>query len=397
MSFHPPFDAADLARHFKGQLLDDVLPFWMRHSVDTVSGGFFTSLDRTGEVYDTDKFIWLQNRQVWTFAKMYNYLEQNPEWLKIALHGADFLEKHGRDADGNWYFALDREGRPLVQPYNIFSDCFAAMAFAQLFRATSEEKYRNIATETFDHILRRQEDPKGKYSKAVPGTRPLRSFALPMILSNLVLELEDVLDEALIRKTIDEAIHAVTEVFYHPDFGIVLENVAEDGSFSDSYDGRLVNPGHVLEAMWFLMDLGVRNKDETLIEKAVTISLSALEKGWDESHGGLFYFMDILGHPVQQLEWDQKLWWVHLEAMVAALKGYELTGNEEMARWFVRLHEYTAPRFPDPEYGEWYGYLNRQGDILLPLKGGKWKGCFHVPRALYQIASMMERLAARKK
>lgn len=395
MSFHPPFNAAELARHFKNQLLEDVLPFWIRHSVDTVNGGFFTSLDRTGKVFDTDKFIWLQNRQVWTFAKMYNVLDQNPEWLKIALHGADFLEKHGRDAGGNWYFALDREGRPLVQPYNIFSDCFAAMAFAQLYQATGLEKYKKIAQKTFDRILIRQNNPKGIYSKAVPGTRPLQSFALPMILSNLVLELEEVLDEDLIEITIDKAIHTVMETFYHPEYNIILENVLEDGSFSDSYDGRLINPGHVLEAMWFVMDLGTRNEDKKLIEKAVDISLSTLEFGWDESYGGLFYFKDLLGHPTQQLEWDQKLWWVHLEAMVATLKGYDLTRNEKMAEWFMKLHEYTMSRFPDPEFGEWYGYLNRQGEVLLPLKGGKWKGCFHVPRGLYQISTLMDKLAVR--
>lgn len=395
MSFHPPFNAAELARHFKNQLLEDVLPFWIRHSVDTVNGGFFTSLDRMGKVFDTDKFIWLQNRQVWTFAKMYNVLDQNPEWLKIALHGADFLEKHGRDAGGNWYFALDREGRPLVQPYNIFSDCFAAMAFAQLYQATGLEKYKKIAQKTFDRILIRQNNPKGIYSKAVPGTRPLQSFALPMILSNLVLELEEVLDEDLIEITIDKAIHTVMETFYHPEYNIILENVLEDGSFSDSYDGRLINPGHVLEAMWFVMDLGTRNEDKKLIEKAVDISLSTLEFGWDESYGGLFYFKDLLGHPTQQLEWDQKLWWVHLEAMVATLKGYDLTRNEKMAEWFMKLHEYTMSRFPDPEFGEWYGYLNRQGEVLLPLKGGKWKGCFHVPRGLYQISTLMDKLAVR--
>lgn len=44
---------------------------------------------------------------------------------------------------------------------------------------------------------------------------------------------------------------------------------------------------------------------------------------------------------------------------------------------------YTWQHFPDSLSGlEWFGYLNRQGEILLPLKGGKWKGCFHLPRGL---------------
>src|SRR5690625_4653357 len=130
---------------------------------------------------------------------------------------------------------------------------------------------------------------------------------------------------------------------YYASYDIVLENVLEDGSFSDSFDGRLLNPGHVLEAMWFMMDLGHRRGDDALITKAVDISLSTLEMGWDHTYGGLFYFMDILGHPVQQLEWDQKLWWVHLEAMVATLKGYLFTRDDRMKEWFTRLYDYTMP------------------------------------------------------
>jgi len=395
MSINLPEDAAALSHIFEKQLLEDVLPFWIRHSIDEEHGGFFTCLDQEGNVFDTDKFIWLQCRQVWTFAKFFNVISQKEKWLDVAVHGADFLEKNGRDEDGSWYFSLDRTGRPLIQPYNIFSDCFAAMAFAQLYAATGGERYKKIAADTFYNILEREGNPKGIYSKAVPGSRPLKDFALPMILSNLVLELEGVLEKELIESTIDEAIHAVMEVFYHPKYNMVLENVLEDGSFSDSFDGRLLNPGHVLEAMWFMMDLGHRRGDDALITKAVDISLSTLEMGWDHTYGGLFYFMDILGHPVQQLEWDQKLWWVHLEAMVATLKGYLFTRDDRMKEWFTRLYDYTMPRFPEPEFGEWYGYLNRQGEVLLPLKGGKWKGCFHVPRGLYQIAEMMKKIAAR--
>lgn len=382
----------DLTALYEDQLFEDVLPFWVNHSIDESFGGYFTSLDRYGVVFDTDKFIWLQCRQVWTFARMYNAVQEKKEWLDIALHGASFLEKHGRDNDGNWYFSLSREGKPLIQPYNIFSDCFAAMAFAQLYNSTGEKRYSRIAQDTFNNILARQQNPKGRYSKAFPGTRPLKSFALPMILCNLVLELEEVLEPAMVESTIDHGLREVMEVFYQPNLrgGIILEHVTPDGSFSDTYDGRLFNPGHVLEAMWFVMDLALRRNNQDLINKALEISLNTLSIGWDEKYKGLFYFLDVQGHPTQQLEWDQKLWWVHLEALVATLKGYSLTGDERMWEWFMKINNYTQNHFPDKENGEWFGYLNRQGEVLLPLKGGKWKGCFHVPRGLYQILSMLK-------
>jgi len=376
----------------RSELFDRVLPFWENHSPDHQHGGYFTCLLRDGQVYDTDKFVWLQARQVWTFAMLYNRVAQRPSWLKLAMHGAEFLEQHGRDKAGNWYFALRCDGRPLVQPYNIFSDCFAAMAFAQLYQATGTERYAHIARTTFQHILARQDNPKGQYNKLVPGTRPLRGFSLPMILCNLCLELEPLLETELVEQTIEQCIQTVMELFYDPETGLVLENVLPDGKLSNTFAGRLLNPGHALEAMWFIMDLGKRRQDQTLIEEAKDRALLMIEYGWDEEEGGLFYFMDRLGYPLQQLEWDQKLWWVHLESMETMLKGYARTGDERCADWFERLYEYAWPRFSDPEFGEWFGYLKRDGTPLHMAKGSKWKGCFHVPRALLHGLEVLEDL-----
>ncbi|KQC01913.1 AGE family epimerase/isomerase [Pedobacter sp. Hv1] len=375
---------------YEKELIENVMPFWMKHSKDEEYGGYFNCLDRSGNVFDTDKFMWLQAREVWTFATLYKLQEARPEWLEMAKHGADFLEKHGRDAEGNWYFTLNREGKPLVQPYNIFSDCFASMAFAALYKVDPQERYAEIAKTTFFNILKRRDNPKGKYNKAYPGTRALKNFALPMILSNLSLEMEHLLDKKLVDDLLKDVIHEVMDVFYHAESGLILENVGIDGSFSDSFDGRLINPGHIIEAMWFIMDLGVRLNDQKLIERATEIALRSLNYGWDQEHGGIFYFMDVKGYPVQQLEWDQKLWWVHLEALVCMAKGYALTGNEACKEWFERLHEYSWANFRDPEHGEWYGYLDRQGKVLLPLKGGKWKCAFHVPRALLQVYKTLQ-------
>ena len=224
----------------------------------------------------------------------------------------------------------------------------------------------------------------------------MKGFSLPMIICNMALEIENIIeDKTLLDKTIRECLHEVLDVFYQEDYGFMVENVsAVDGSLIDCFEGRLVNPGHNLEALWFLMDLGVRLNDQALIQKAVDISLRVIEYGWDKEFGGIFYFMDRKGHPQQQLEWDQKLWWVHIESTIAMLKGYRLTGNEACLEWFMKLHDYLWSHFKDDVYPEWFGYLNRRGEVLLSLKGGKWKGCFHVPRGLYQIWMLLEDCAS---
>lgn len=391
-------DFKQISSRYKRELLENCLPFWLEHSQDKEYGGYFSCLNRDGSVYDTDKFIWLQGREVWMFAMLYNNVEKNRQWLDCAIQGAEFLKKYGHDENWDFYFSLDRKGNPLVQPYNIFSNTFACMAFAQLAKATGNDEYALIARRIFGRILERRSNPKGQWCKAYPGTRPMKDFALPMIICNMALEIEDILeDKSVLEQTIDTCLHEVFDVFYQPELGCMLENVSSvDGSPVDCFEGREINPGHDLEALWFMMNLGVRRGDKALIEKCVEISLRVIERGWDKEFGGIYYFLDAKGVPQQKLEWDQKLWWVHIESAIAMLKGYQLTGNEKCLEWFLKLDAYLWDNFKDKEYPEWFGYLNRRGEVLLPLKGGKWKGCFHVPRGLYQIWQLAEKCGQRK-
>ncbi|MBC9794961.1 AGE family epimerase/isomerase [Sinomicrobium weinanense] len=376
---------------YKDTLFENIIPFWEKNSLDRTYGGYFTCLTQTGEVYDTDKFMWLQGRQAWMFSMLYNNVAPEPRWLDIARSGVDFIREHGMDKDGNIYFSTTRDGRPLVEPYNIFSDCFAAMAFAQYSRAAGDRSFKTLARNTYFNIIEKRDNPKGRYEKST-GARPLKGFSLPMILSNLVLELEDVLGSEDVEMTIDHSVREVMQVFLRERSGIVYEFVHKDHSLSDSFEGRLLNPGHGIEAMWFMLDIAARRNDVELREKATRTILNILEYSWDEKYGGIFYFMDAKGHPLQQLEWDQKLWWVHLETLVALAKAYEQTQNDAIWQWYEKVHHYTWSHFPDPARGEWFGYLNRQGQPLLTLKGGKWKGCFHVPRAMYQCWKTFERI-----
>ena len=381
----------NLAQLYQNELLNNVIPFWEKYSIDREYGGYFTCLDREGNVYDTDKFIWLQNRQVWTFSLFYNRLEKRGTWLEIAQNGADFLAKNGRDAEGNWYFALNRKGQPLIQPYNIFSDCFAAMAFSQYALASGESYAQEIALQAYHNVLRRQDNPKGKYSKAYPGTRSLKSLAVPMILANLSLEMDWLLQSDKLEEILERTVREVMEDFLDSERGLMYENVTPDGSHLDCFDGRLINPGHGIEAMWFMMDIARRRHDSQLIDRAIDVVLNILNFGWDNEYGGIYYFLDAEGHPPHQLEWNQKLWWVHLETLVALSMGYCLTKRQDCWEWYQKVHDYTWEHFADSEFGEWWGYCDRRGEVLLNLKGGKWKGCFHVPRSLYLCWQQFER------
>ena len=103
-------DFAEIARRYHNELYDRVLPFWLEKSRDKEYGGYFTCLGRDGSVFDTDKFVWLQGREVWMFAMLYNKVEKNPAWLECATQGARFLEKYGHDGNYDFYCSLTREG-----------------------------------------------------------------------------------------------------------------------------------------------------------------------------------------------------------------------------------------------------------------------------------------------
>ena len=102
--------------------------------------------------------------------------------------------------------------------------------------------------------------------------------------------------------------------------------------------------------------------------------------------------MDALGKPHIELQHDMKLWWVHNEATLATLHAYKNTRDEKFARWFQLIHDYSFNHYPDKEFGEWYAYCNRQGQVTHSLKGGKWKTFFHVPRALLFAADLLKNM-----
>lgn len=378
------------AQIYRQELLDRVIPFWEKYSRDREFGGYFTCLERDGAVVDTDKFMWLQGRQVWMFSYLYNELEARPGWLEMAQCGADFMRQYGRDEAGDWYFSLERTGKPLVAAYNIFSDCFAVLAMSEYGHAAQQSWAQELALQTYRRIQERRENPKGRFSKQIGATRKMLSLALPMI----TIGMTDVINRHFqlpeLEKIIDENIELVLGKFVDTSLKTVFEHVNPDGSHPNSLDGRLLSPGHTLEAMWFMLEVARRRNNDALIQTATEAIRWTIERGWDQKYGGIFYFMDDRGYSPDRLDWDMKLWWVHLEALYALALAHFLTADPYFENWFKKVHDYTWEHFPDPEYGEWFGYLNRRGEVTHTLKGGKWKGCFHVPRGLFLTARLFE-------
>lgn len=388
-------------RDWVQQQLQICTEFWLKNGMDHKYGGVYTCLDRKGEIYSTDKSVWMQGRCGWIFAYLCHMYGSRPEWLEASKSCLDFLEEHciNHDAGGRMYFTVTEDGRPLRQRRYYFSEAFYAIANGEYYGVTGEREHLDRARRAYDlywDLAHGMPDPVGMGPKTIPETRTGRAFGIPMIILNVTSVLLRVDPE---RKALYEerAAQCVDEIFkYHvkPDLKCVLENVAEDGTPRLYYtEGRTVNPGHDIEGVWFLLEHAKRTGDKELVEKAAQIFDWAIEAGWDKEYGGLLYFTDCLKKPPEAYEHDMKLWWPHNEIMISSLMLYRDTGREEYLDWFDKTLEYCKAHFADPEYGEWYGYLRRDGLPTQPsTKGSTFKGPFHLPRALIMCDAMLGQL-----
>jgi N-acylglucosamine 2-epimerase len=375
-----PTRKSELAATYRDGLLEDTLPFWTSHCIDREHGGFMTALDREGTVIDTDKFTWQQGRFTWLLGELYNNVEPREEWLGFAKLGATFLDRHCYDPeDGRMWFHLTRDGRPIRKRRYAYSESFAAIAYGELAKATGDSRYAEKAAKAFHAFTRHNLDPKGVQPKFT-GTRPTRGIGFPMITIATAQELRGSIALEGATEWIDRSIADIQNFHLKEDIRCVMETVAPDGGMINHFDGRTLNPGHAIEGAWFIMLEGKLRQDESLVRTGCQMLDWMWERGWDKEHGGILYFVDVNGHPVQDYWHDMKFWWPQNETIIATLLAYDLTGDPKYAVWHRQAHDWAHQRFPDPQHGEWFGYLHRDGRISSHLKGNMWKGPFHIPR-----------------
>jgi len=368
---------------YKSGLLENILPFWIKHGVDWKNGGYHFCLDRDGSLIDSDKGIWQTGRFAWMILTLYNEVEQREDWLKIGKHGLDFLEKYGYDKHGKMYFQLDDKGNPVRMRRYVYSESFAAIAYAACYKATGNSHYKDKAREAFDFFLKYNNTP-GLIPPKYTEYREMRGMGAPMIGLVTAQELRKNLGDESYTPYIDQWIDEIRKYFLNHEYKAVMETVGPKGEFIDHFEGRTLNPGHALEGAWFILkEAEYRNMDPDLIALGCTMLDWMWEIGWDKEYGGIYYFRDVKGLPVQEYWHDMKFWWPHNETIIATLLAYQLTGKQQYAEWHQLVHNWTFKHFPDPEFGEWYGYLHRDGRLSVPLKGNLWKGPFHVPRMYY--------------
>ena len=370
------------AKTYKNELLRNVMPFWMKHGWDRKNGGVYTCVDRDGSLMDSTKSVWFQGRFGWMTAYAYNHVEKNPEWLEASKSCCEFLEKHCFDKDGRAYFAVTAEGVGVQKRRYVFSECFAAIAYAEYSLASGDKAWAKKAVALFKRIRKFVANPKKWMPSKFEPVVQCQGHSLTMILINVAMVLKQISDDPVLDQQITESIDLLTKYFIHPEFKALLETVGPNGEFIDTLAGRVINPGHCIETSWFLMDVAVARNDKALLKTALKILDWSWDWGWDKKYGGIISFKDCRNLPPQCYEQDMKFWWPQCETIIASAYAYKLTGDAKYMKWHKLASEWAWKHLKDRKYPEWYGYLHRDGTVAQPAKGNIFKGPFHIPRML---------------
>lgn len=380
---------AECAKTYRQGLIDDIMPFWLRNGLDRINGGVYTCVDRDGTVIDTTKSVWFQGRFGFTAAFAYNNIENNPEWLEASRSCIDFIEAHCFDTDGRMFFEVKADGTPLRKRRYVFSECFAAIAMSEYSIAAKDSEYAAKALRLFKDIRRFIATPGILEPKYLP-TQPAIGHSITMILINTASRIREAIQDPELDRQIEESLERL-RLFMHPEFKALLETVTPEGDLIDTGCGRTINPGHCIETSWFILEEAKhRNWDKHLVDMATTILDWSWEWGWDKEFGGIINFRDCRNLPCQDYSQDMKFWWPQTEAIIATLYAYEATRNPKYLEMHKMIHDWTYAHFPDWEYGEWFGYLHRDGTVAQPAKGNLFKGPFHIPRMLVKSCTLCE-------
>ena len=370
------------AESYKKDLTENIMPFWMKYGLDRENGGVYTCVDRDGSLMDTTKSVWFQGRFAFICSFAYNNVEKNQEWLDAAKSTLEFIEKHCFDEQGHMYFSVTAEGKPLRKRRYVFSETFAAIAMSEYALATGDQHWAKRAIQVFEDTQRFLATPGFLPAKFEADVK-LQGHSIVMILINVGSCIRKIVNDPKLTQQIDESIEKLKKYFIHPEFKCLLETVGENGEFIDTNMTRTINPGHCIETSWFIMEEAkLRGWDKPMLDMALQVFDWSWDWGWDKQYGGIINFRDCKNLPPQDYSQDMKFWWPQCETIIASLYAYLGTGDEKYLYRHERISEWTYAHFPDAEYGEWYGYLHRDGTVAQPAKGNLYKGPFHVPRMM---------------
>jgi cellobiose epimerase len=406
--------AAEMDKSIRTELLNK----WYPRSVDSLYGGFLSTFTYDFQPTGSqDKMIVTQARHVWSNAIASGLYPDVAYYKQCAAHGFAFLQNVMWDKiNGGFYTLVDRKGNVKDSTGKMtYGNAFGIYASAAWFRASGDTHALRLAKKCFWWLEKNCHDPiyKGYYQNLLPDGTPIkRTAATPSTSSvgykdqNTSIHLLEAFTELyaawpdpLLRERLQEMLWLIRDVittkkgnlvlFLQPDWTPV--------SFKDSPEAVIlqhrnldhVSFGHDVETAYLMLEashvLGLKNDTATMTVAKRMVD-HALRNGWDNKAGGFYdegyYFNNKKDITIIK---DNKNWWSHAEGLNTLLLMADHFPDDPM-RYFAKfkvMWQYIQTYMIDHEHGDWYeDGLDTRPERKTALKGHIWKGTYHNLRAL---------------
>ena len=420
------YEAQTLRGFFENELLNNLLSFWLPRCEDKENGGYVNCFTNDGSrLVSKDKYAWSQGRFLWIFSRLARTelniftKTERARFLALAKSGRDFLMKHVLigPKDYRCIFLMEADGTPKyadgadVLDASIYADYFVSIGMSQYALAANDQESWLFAKNLYESVWERYQT--GQYrSLPYPLSSQYQAHAKPMFLNHISCEIQEaaLIFDPPYATDLKERIHrCANEVFdiFMDENGFIHENRYVNGDFPPNLFGQHINPGHIMEDMWFQVLSEERLGRHDLDEKIALAARQALDAGWDPEYGGIFHFVSTDGHclhgipgdaadePQMSLitgDWTSKLWWVHSECLYTTLLLYDRQKKQVFMDWFRKIFQYTFSVFPNPdkETREWIQIRTREGNpqekvVCLPVKDP-----FHIMRDVVLILELLD-------
>jgi N-acylglucosamine 2-epimerase len=371
-----------LAHLLEKQLLDDVVPFWLKYGANQKDGALNTCIRDDGQTVSGDRYMLSQCRGLWTFSALYNRMDRRPEFLTVAQGIYNYLKVHGRDEHGSWLYRRDRTANAVEGSVSIFPAGFAIYGLAEYFLATKDEAAVALAIETYDSVKADALAWSGnKLLYPLPNSE-LVAHSVFMVYGLALLELALVTGEKRILEEAKQIGEVIFSKFINPKSELMYEYIPLSRIQEEDPLSHVIIPGHAVESMWFLVRLFNATGQEARIDQLLAIIQTHLEIGWDQEFGGFFLAIDDRGCAPHWREWDSKPWWIVTEVLLALTLCFQETEENWCMEWYKKVQRYAYGIYPERTHGEWRQKLNRKGIPANSDNGLPVKDPFHLPRSL---------------
>jgi cellobiose epimerase len=378
------------------ELLTNILPFWMEHTLDHENGGYYGALTNDLAVdNDVPRSAVVAARILWTFSAAYRAYN-DPAYMRAARHAFNYLTGPLWDAEyGGVYWTVDRQGRAVNDRKHVYAQAFAIYALSEYYQACGSPQALALAQKLFRLVEAHSSD--SLHGGNIECLSRTWGALADMRLSD---------KEPQARKSMNTLLHLMEaytnllRIWPDPEVkakqaGLVrvfLEHIIdlESGHFRLYFDDawRSLQPeisyGHDIEGAWLVVEAAEVQGDPQLLERARAAGLrmaAAVYAEGRDSDGSVFY--EAGAHNPHAAE---KHWWGQAEGMVGFFSAYQDSGREDLAIAALQCWDYIEAHFIDRVHGDWFKVLDRAGTPLPgQLKVGPWECPYHHARACMEM------------